>query len=305
MEKLLKLLVGMLFIFALTGCFGEDYDVGVPTAHLHVEIGMQDVETQLKEANISWSSSSVDVEETIDNIEEFGLSQDLISVSPNQKAFLEFKENEDNGGDIWRNPKITAELWKDGEEQINLDLKDNREFQFPTNEGHYVLVVEFIDPDNKAQYVGNIVIEETNEQTKITDGKLPVFTLMEIPSIKKINSAETDSMLFDYSYEEVCWNNCSENNKYNYPDIHSGDVEIGDEIHIDWYNMKPQPTDINLLQIDTENFEVIKKESLNIDNTPLDIKIDEKKIGSQYAVEFLWKEENKLLGRSMLNFKLE
>jgi hypothetical protein len=294
----------MLFVFALTGCFGEDYDVDVPTAHLHIEIGLQDIETQLKEANISWSSSSGDVEETIDNIEEFGLSQDAISVSPNQKAFLEFKENEDNGGDIWRDPKITAELWKDGE-QIDLDLKDYREFQFPTNEGSYVLVVEFIDPANKAQYVGNIVIEETTKQTNINDGKLPVFTLMEIPSIKKVNSAETDGVLFDYSYEEVCWNNCSKNNKYNYPDIHSGDVEIGDEIQVDWHNMKPQPTDINLLQIDTENVEVIKKESLNIDNTPLDIEIDEKKIGTQYTVEFLWKEGNKLLGRSMLNFRLE
>ncbi|MCM3163488.1 hypothetical protein [Metabacillus litoralis] len=306
MNKLLTLFVGMLFIFALTGCFGEDYDVGVPIAHLHLEKGLQNQQIQLTEANVSWSSSSGEVKETVDNIEKFGLSQDVISVSPNQKASLEFKENEDNGGDIWRDPTITAVLWKHGE-KIDLELKDNREFQFPTNEGDYVLEVEFINSVsvNRAQYVGKIVIKETNEQMKITDGKLPEFTLMEIPEIKKFKSTESDGELFDYGYAEVCWNNCSKNNIYNFPDIHSGDVEIGDDIQIDWHEMRPQLTEINLLQINTDNYEVIKKKNINVTNIPLDIEIDEKKIGAQYAVEFLWKDGNKLIGRSILNFRLE
>ena len=69
--------------------------------------------------------------------------------------------------------------------------------------------------------------------------------------------------------------------------------------------MRPQPTEINLLQINTDNYEVIKKKNINVTNIPLDIEIDEKKIGAQYAVEFLWKDGNKLIGRSMLNFRLE
>ncbi|WP_217642376.1 hypothetical protein [Bacillus sp. OK048] len=44
------------------------YFVGVPTAHLQLEIGLQNQQTQLTEANISWSSSSGDVEETIDKL---------------------------------------------------------------------------------------------------------------------------------------------------------------------------------------------------------------------------------------------
>jgi len=306
MKKLLTLFVGMLVVFALTGCFGEDFDVGVPTALLHLEKGLQNQQIQLTEANISWSSSSGEIKETVDNIEEFGLSQDVISVSPNQKASLEFQENEDNGGDIWIDPTITVVLWKDGE-KIDLELKDNREFQFPTNEGDYVLEVEFVNSVsvNRAQYVAKIVIKESNEQTKITDGKLPEFTLMEVPEIKKIKSLESDGEIFDYGYAEVCWNNCSEHNIYNYPDIHSGDVEIGDEIQINWHEMKPQPTEINLLQINTDNYEVIKKKNINVTNIPLDIEVDEKKIGTQYALEFLWKEGNEILGRSMLNFRLE
>ena len=98
MNKLLKLFIGMFLVFILAGCIGEDYDVGVPTAHLHLENVTSSV--QLTEANIDWSSSSGDVQQTIDDIQEFGLSQDEIKVSANEKVFLDFKENEENAGDI-------------------------------------------------------------------------------------------------------------------------------------------------------------------------------------------------------------
>ncbi|MDN7227327.1 hypothetical protein QWY15_08495 [Planococcus sp. N064] len=48
MKLYLKLLIGLLFTSALTGCIGEDYDVGVPTAHLYNDTG----DMQLTEANI-------------------------------------------------------------------------------------------------------------------------------------------------------------------------------------------------------------------------------------------------------------
>jgi hypothetical protein len=71
---------------------------------------------------------------------------------------LDFKENEENGGDIWTDPKITAALLKD-DKRIELELDDSRELQFPTNKGNYVLDVEFINSAGGAQYVGNVVIE--------------------------------------------------------------------------------------------------------------------------------------------------
>lgn len=154
MKLYLKLLIGLLFISALTGCIGEDYDVGVPTAHLYDDTG----DMQLTEANIRWETESENVHETIEDVQEFGLSQDEIKVSANQDGTLDFKENKKNGGDIWTDPKITAVLLN-GEEQIDIKIDDARVFRFPSDKGNYVLVVEFKSNTGSAQYVGNILIQ--------------------------------------------------------------------------------------------------------------------------------------------------
>ena len=143
----------MFFAFALTGCIGEDYDVGVPTAHLYIDNSF----IQLTEANISWDTASEDVQQTIEDIEEYASSLNVIEVSSGKKVFLDFKENEENGGDIWTDPKITVSLLKDNE-RIELELDKSREFRFPKNTGNYVLEVELVNSAGEAQYVGNIVI---------------------------------------------------------------------------------------------------------------------------------------------------
>lgn len=290
---------GVLFIILLTGCIGEDYDVGVPAAYL--QVGSKIHKALLTEANVSWSSSSGEIDETIDNIEEFGSAQEEIRVSPNQKASLEFKENEENGGDIWTDPTITASLWKNGK-QTNINLKDSTEFHFPTNEGNYVLEVNFIDKANKAQYIGNIAIDKTSQQNEVTGEKLPKFTFMKMPTIKKVN---LDGLVFDNSYDEVCWNNCSDDNTYNYPEIHSGDVEIGDKLLIEWNELTPPPTEVNLHQIDTKDYKVIEKDEIDTNTASIEIGVGEENSNAQYAIEFLWKEGNEIIGKSMLNFRLE
>ena len=303
MGKFIKLCIGLLFAFILTGCFGEDYDVGVPTAHL----SYKGVSEQLTEANIRWNTASEDVHKKIEEVEEYALSQDEIKVIPNQKVFLDFKENEENGGDIWTDPTITVALLKEGE-RIKLALEESGEFRFPADKGNYVLEVNFKNSAGSAQYVGNIVIESTGNETGALNGKIPeFFTSIEMPTIKKFSSTLPNGVIFDHSYEGVCWNNCDANTKYNYPDIHAGDVEIGDTIRIDWIYMKPRPTEINLMQINAENDEkeVIKEESINTTDTSLEIEVTEENAGSQYAVEFLWKEGNEVKGRSILNFRLD
>ncbi|MEK3889447.1 hypothetical protein [Bacillus sp. FSL K6-3431] len=154
MNGFLKLLIGLCLIFTLTGCIGEDYDVGVPTAHLNLDISS----VQLTEANINWDTASEDVQQKIEDIEKFASSLDEIKVFPNQKASLDFKENEENGGDIWTDPKITVSLLKD-DQRIELSLDDTKEFQFPTNKGSYALEVEFINSAGNAQYLGNVLIQ--------------------------------------------------------------------------------------------------------------------------------------------------
>jgi hypothetical protein len=157
MKRSWKFLIRMFLVLLLTGCIGEDYDVGVPIALLQIESVTSSV--HLTEANISWSSSSGDVEQKIDDIQEFGLTQDEIKVSANGKVSLDFKENEENGGDIWTDPQITVALLKD-EQRIELEMDEHKEFRFPTNKGNYVIEVEFTSSNRgTAQYVGNILIQ--------------------------------------------------------------------------------------------------------------------------------------------------
>jgi hypothetical protein len=156
MNGFLKLLIGLFLVFTLTGCIGEDYDVGVPSAHLYSDDVT--ISEQLTEANISWNSSSENVLQKIDDLQQFGLSQDEIKVYANEKVFLDFKENEENGGDIWTDPEITVALLKDGQ-KIELNMDDSLVFQFPTTKGSYVLVVEFMSLAGSAQYVGNVLIQ--------------------------------------------------------------------------------------------------------------------------------------------------
>jgi hypothetical protein len=153
MRKYLSFMISLTFIFLLSGCLGEDYDVGVPTAHL----GLGTISKQLTEASISWDTARENVLQTIDDIKEFALSKGEIKIFPNQQASLEFKENEENGGDIFTDEKITVAIWKDGQ-RIELERNDRNEFQFPTEKGHYVLEVNFSSTAGQAQYVGNIVI---------------------------------------------------------------------------------------------------------------------------------------------------
>lgn len=121
---------------------------GVPTAYLYLDIG----DIQLTEANISWETQSENVHETIEDVQEFGLSQDEIKVSANQEATLDFRENEKNGGEI------TAVLIS-GEKQIEIELKNLREFRFPSDKGSHVLEVLFESQAGRAQYVANILIQ--------------------------------------------------------------------------------------------------------------------------------------------------
>ncbi|SDQ56437.1 hypothetical protein [Virgibacillus salinus] len=125
----------------------------------------------------------------------------------------------------------------------------------------------------------------------------------EIPSIKKI-SADGLNIVLDNSYQEICWNDCDDDRTYNYPDIHSGDVEVGDSILIDWRDMKPSPTEIILIQVNSSGEEISKK-NINTDSSTLNIQVGEEEIGKQYAIQFIWKDGEQLKGHSMLNYKLK
>lgn len=56
-NRLLNLFIGLCLVFTLAGCFGEDYDVGVPTAYLNLDLSS----VQLTEANISSFMSTLPI----------------------------------------------------------------------------------------------------------------------------------------------------------------------------------------------------------------------------------------------------
>ena len=166
-----------------------------------------------------------------------------------------------------------------------------------------------IQEAQKKEQVSQVYNQETQTKVESVDKVLPAFEAIVTPSISLISSKGYKKyQQFDSLYGEVCWNNCEEFNHYNYPNIHSGDVEVGNQLLIDWSLLIPQPTEVHFIHVDTSNeidSKEISKEQKITGHTPLTIKIEEKMIGNQYAVEFIWKEGKVVEGRSILNFRLE
>ena len=161
--------------------------------------------------------------------------------------------------------------------------------------------MEFIDRDNEAQYVGNIVIEEAPGQEA---GQLPKYTYMEMPSITKVGSAESNGEIFDHTYSQVCWNNCYFNSDYDIPDAHAGDVEVGDSIVIDWEMIEPKPSEVMLIEVDGSKEEV-SEEIVSSGDSTITIEVVEQDLGNQYSIQYLWRNGKELIGQRSLNFKLK
>ena len=57
MNTFFKLIVGLFFVFLLTGCFGEEYDFSPPTVSVFTPNGIN-YQEDLAEANIDWNYDS-------------------------------------------------------------------------------------------------------------------------------------------------------------------------------------------------------------------------------------------------------
>lgn len=144
MKGLLKLFIGLLFVFSLTGCIGEDYDFTPPTVKL------LNSDIQLEEANIDWRTDKHYEKETKD-ILSLAREQRQMSVYAGQQEDLIFDSEDfavkELGVSVWQKDK-----------KIELDLK-NRSFYFPKEKGEYVIEVNLLTDSGSAQYVGNVVIQ--------------------------------------------------------------------------------------------------------------------------------------------------
>ncbi len=161
MNKWLKCVTGIFLIFTFSGCFAEDYDVGLPSARLDVGEMEGLLAYPLTEANVSWSSSSGEVKNVVLNIEEFGPKQNKIFAYPTQEARIDIIENEENSGSSgasWPD-SIAVTLWENGKD-TDLDVTEDGEFTFPDTEGTFVMEVITRNSSNKAQYVGYVEIKK-------------------------------------------------------------------------------------------------------------------------------------------------
>ena len=165
--------------------------------------------------------------------------------------------------------------------------------------------------EDKSEVSKQIKTEKTQSEKITLESErkfLPAFNALSTPSISLVSSEGNMKSLFDSSYGETCWNNCDEFNHYNYFTVHSGDVEVGNQLQIDWSSLKPQPAEIHLIQVDNSDeydSKELSREQKSPENTPLTTTIDEEMIGNQYAFEFIWKDGEVVEGRSIMNFKLE
>lgn len=149
--------------------------------------------------------------------------------------------------------------------------------------------------ENKEQIIKEEVVLQNDKQGSSFNTK--------IPSIKRISTNEDLKVGFDSVYTEIFWNSTENNVPYNFPEVHSGEIEIGDTIYIDWSMIKPKPSEVSLMQVKKHSETVV--ESKVVEGEVVNIKIGENELGKQYAVQFLWKDGKTVTGKSMLNFRLE
>lgn len=152
MRSFLKLTGGLLLIFLLTGCIGEDYDFTPPTVTLESPTTLQPVE--LVEANLDWRGENGEqLKKETKDIQSFAKEQKQLHFNSGQQVDLRF-DSEDFAVET-----LTVSIWKNAEE-LTLELNDDRSFYLPKEKGDYVIVVDLHTDLGKAQYTGNIIIQE-------------------------------------------------------------------------------------------------------------------------------------------------
>lgn len=154
-----------------------------------------------------------------------------------------------------------------------------------------------------------IEVYSIENQVKAQEPVLPKYEDMATPTLSLV-SQEQDmpNLSYDNSYTEICWNNCEDSTSYKFPEIHQGNVQIGDQLQADWSELEPQPTAVHFIQVDDRdknNFREVEREQLNSENEGLTLTIDEETLGNHYALEFIWKEKTVVIGKTLLNFQVQ
>ena len=151
MKRYLNVAIGLLSLFLLSGCFGEDYDFSPPTVMIITPNGI-DIQEALAEANIDWKYDDKYNKETED-FQELAEMQNIIYFESRELVAL----NMENG--TFDPNKIKVSVLQN-ENKIELEyFIVNQTFNLPTEKGKYILVVDIETDKGNAQYVGNIAVQ--------------------------------------------------------------------------------------------------------------------------------------------------
>ncbi|GHI01644.1 hypothetical protein [Neobacillus kokaensis] len=151
MKLVSKLLLGLFFVFSLTGCFGEEYDFSPPTVSL---TNPDDItqEEKLAEANIDWTYDEKYNKETKD-ILSLAKKQNKMYFTSGQRVQFGLEDGHFDAKDV----KIS--LWQ-GENKMDLEIDNaGQYFNLPKEKGEYMIVVDVPTDKGNAQYVGIVVIQ--------------------------------------------------------------------------------------------------------------------------------------------------
>ncbi|MGG4264262.1 hypothetical protein [Peribacillus simplex] len=150
MNGYLKLFIGLLFTFSLTGCFGEEYDFSPPSVTLSKRTNFES-DIKLKEANIDWKSDKEYKKETKD-ILSLASKQKQVNIKSGQQGFINFDSQD------FKIEEISIWVWKQ-DEKVKLEVDKNLNFNFPKEKGEYPIEMDLLTEHGSAEYVGNVVIK--------------------------------------------------------------------------------------------------------------------------------------------------
>jgi hypothetical protein len=146
-----KLLFWIIAVLLITGCIGEDYDVGPPIPYVHLD----SKEIEIKAANLDWLTQERDYQKETNDIKSFAEKQKPLIINEGQQVYIEFKENKENGGD-YVDQSINVYLWS-GNDKVRLEYRSDRIF-FPNDRGSYLLEIEYVQKGKIAQYIASVII---------------------------------------------------------------------------------------------------------------------------------------------------
>ncbi|MER1957247.1 MAG: hypothetical protein ABS942_07700 [Solibacillus sp.] len=143
--RFLKCLMGLCSVIILSGCIAEEYDYSPPS----IILGSTGI--QMVESNIDWTRVDEYLKQTED-ILTLAKQQPQFRVQASKEDYIQFDSQD------FAIKELTVSVWQ-GENQLPLEMKNERTFNFPSQVGEYVVEVNLVSDNGSAQYVANILIE--------------------------------------------------------------------------------------------------------------------------------------------------